>query len=210
MTAERSPFFIRARRSSSAPSTSLTDEIVPNAPFSWADAGDPSRSANPIERTLFPPEKIDPNRITKISGNASVQNSAARSRVKLRMWAIVRSRRAFIGSVPERPTGQVEEDVFERRPADREIGRFGPEGLGRVEDGSDRRGDVAGIEQDLAVLALDRHDRGHRRELCVLEPVHGVEPDRPLLEVARDELVDRALLEDPAVIHDRDPIAQDL
>jgi hypothetical protein len=100
MTAETSPFFIRARRSSGLPSTSLTVSIDPNACRSCADAAEPSRSANPIDRTEFPPEKIEPNRMTKISGNASVQNVAARSRLKLLMLAIVRSSSAFSGRLP--------------------------------------------------------------------------------------------------------------
>src|SRR4051794_33675777 len=117
MTDATSPLFIWATRSASDPSTSFTLSIDPNAALSWADAGDASRSAKPIDRSLLPPEKIEPNRITKINGNARVQNSAARSRVKLLMLATVRSSSACIGSlVPQRPACQVEEDVLECRP----------------------------------------------------------------------------------------------
>ena len=37
-----------------------------------------------------------------------------------------------------------------------------------------------------------------------------IEPDGALLEPLRDELVDRAHLEDVAVVHDREAVAQDL
>ena len=40
--------------------------------------------------------------------------------------------------------------------------------------------------------------------------VDRVEPDRALLEALRDQLVDRAHLEDVAVVHDRQAVAQDL
>src|SRR6266576_4138847 len=93
-------------------------------------------------RSSFPPVKIDPNRMTKISGKASVQNSAARSRVKLLMLAIVRRRRACTGgsrsSVPQRPAGEVQEDVLERRPADAEVRRLHAELLRRGEHAADR------------------------------------------------------------------------
>src|SRR6266550_5228164 len=154
MTAETSPLRMRASRSASVPSTSLTFETEAKAPSSVADAGVPSRSAKPIVRSLFPPEKIDPNRITKISGKASVQNSAARSRVKLLMLATVRSSSACIDRslVPQGPAGQIEEDVLEGRPADGEVRGLGPELVGRLEDRPDRRRDVTGVQEHIAVL----------------------------------------------------------
>ena len=57
---------------------------------------------------------------------------------------------------------------------------------------------------------LDRGDAGERGELLVGQPLDRVEPDGSLVEPAADELVDRARLEDLAVVHDREPVAQDL
>jgi hypothetical protein len=96
ITAATSPFFILARRSDSLPSTSLTFGTAANALSSRADGGEASRSAKPIDRSVLPPEKIEPKRTTKISGKARVQNSAARSRVKLLMFATVRTSDACI------------------------------------------------------------------------------------------------------------------
>ena len=49
-----------------------------------------------------------------------------------------------------------------------------------------------------------------RGEGPVGEGVDPVEAHRPLVEVPVDELPHGARLEDPAVVHDREPVAQDL
>src|SRR5439155_4362827 len=209
MTATTSPFFIEASSSSSVPSTIFRFHSAAKAPFSWPDAGVPSRSANPIDRSLLPPVKIDPNSNTKISGKASVQKRAARSRVKLLMLATVRRSSGRIGrsSVPQRPAGEVEEDVLEGGPPHAEIRGLDAEALGRVEDRPDRPGHVPGIEQRVAVLVLDGGDARHPAEPLLGQAVDRVEPDRPFLEPTAHQLLDRALLEDVAVIHDRDAVA---
>src|SRR5690349_13967665 len=153
---------------------------------------------------------MDPNSTTKISGNASVQNSAARSRVKLLMFATVRSSSAFTSSVPEGPAGQVEEDVLERRAPDAEVGRLEPERLRCREHRTDRPGAVARGGDHLAGRVLAARGAGHRPEAVVRQGRDRLEPDRALLEVVADELLDRPLLEDLAVVHDRDAVAQDL
>ncbi len=78
------------------PSTSVTPSIDSNADFTAADAAEPSRSANPYEVGTGFPVKMSPKTTTKISGNAIVQNSAARSRMKLFKLATVRRKRAFM------------------------------------------------------------------------------------------------------------------
>jgi hypothetical protein len=100
MTGDTSPLRIRASRSASEPSTSLTFGIEPNALLSAVEAGVWSRSTKPIVHARLPPEKIEPKRITKINGKARVQKSAARSRLKLLMLAMVRSSRALNGRSP--------------------------------------------------------------------------------------------------------------
>src|SRR5690349_20664318 len=177
MTEDTSPVRILPRSSSWLPSKSFTERIEPKAPLRVAEAGLPSRSAKPIVRVTLPPEKIEPNRITKISGKASVQKRAARSRLKLLMFATVRSRRAFIRSVPERPAGEVQEDVLERRPPDAQVGRLDAQRLAGVKDGADRGRHVAGVDDHLIALVLHRGRARPRAEPGVAQPLHRVEAD---------------------------------
>src|SRR5215208_5942888 len=157
MTAASWPSRICAVSSVSVPSTSFTFRRPANAARSCCEAAVRSSSPKPIVRSLLPPEKIAPNRKMKIRGKASVQNRAARSRTKLRILATVRLTRAFIRfSVPERSTGQIEEDVLERSAPYREVLRLASERLRRREDGPDRCRDVAAEQRDAAVLALER------------------------------------------------------
>src|SRR4029453_1165378 len=95
MTALTSPLRILSSSSLSVPSTSQTPSIEANAAFTWPEAAVRSRSANPYEGGLGLPEKINPNVTTKINGNAMVQNSAARSRTKLFVLAMVRGGGGF-------------------------------------------------------------------------------------------------------------------
>src|SRR5438034_349031 len=190
MTATTSPFFIEASSSSSVPSTIFRFHSAAKAPFSWPDAGVPSRSANPIDRSLLPPVKIDPNSNTKISGKASVQKRAARSRVKLLMLATVRRSSGRIGrsSVPQGPAGEAEEDVPERPPSG------GIHARGRLVQ-----------EDQLRVV-----DEGERHGQALALPAGQVlGPGRPLLaEVHQaDELVGRAaaeVVEAPEQVQDLD------
>ena len=130
MTASRSPSRMLARALClDRPSVELDqDRRLGEAGRAAAPtAGVPSWSTQPTAKwSVPPPEKIVPNRTTKMTGNASVQNSAARSRTKLWMLATVRAtRRAHRRlSVPQRPAGQLEEHVLERRPADRQVRRL--------------------------------------------------------------------------------------
>ena len=71
--------------------------------------------------------------------------------------------------------------------------------------------DVDRVQQDGIVVVLHRArpragPRGSRRRA----PSIVVEPDGALLEPLRDELVDGPHLEDVAVVHDREAVAQDL
>src|SRR5688500_1251380 len=211
MTAASSPLRIRAVSSSSVPSTSVMFGAWPNAPRSDSEAGDESPSAKPMSRLLSPPEKIAPNRKMKISGNASVQNIAARSRVKLLMLATVsRSSACIASSVPQGPAGKVEEHVLQRRPPNREVRRLMAQRLGRRQDRADRPGHVLRVEQDRAVLPLDGGDAGEPLHRPVVQARDGVEADGQLVEAAAHELADRPRFEDAAVVHDRQPIAEDL
>ena len=70
--------------------------------------------------------------------------------------------------------------------------------------------DVARVEQHLAAVLLDGRDGRQRLELSRRQLRQPVEPDGPLMEALRDQLVDRAHLEDLPVVHDRESIAQDL
>ena len=113
-------------------------------------------------------------------------------------------------SVADGSAGQREEHVLERRATDRQVGRLDAALLRERQEAADRRPDVAGIEQHLAVVVLQADHGRQRGEVLVGKAVDSVEADRSLVEAAADELVDGPQLEDPAVIHDRDPIAQDL
>ena len=84
------------------------------------------------------------------------------------------------------------------------------ETLRRREDGTDRCRHVPGVQEAGATLVLDGGDAGEPSELILAQPLDRVEAYGPLVEPAADELVDRPGLEDPAVIHDRQPVAEDL
>src|SRR6266540_4334395 len=167
MTASRSPRFIRSRRSASLPSARSTFGADAKAARSCADAALRSRSAHPTSRRLAPPPaKIDPNRTTKTSGKARVQKRADRSRTKLRMLAMVSWNRARIRlstSVAQSPAGEIQEDVLQCRPPNRQVVRLLAERLGRVEDRPDRGRHVLAVEQGLTVFVLDRRDPGKPR-----------------------------------------------
>ena len=121
----RSPVDIRSRDSSSVPSVSSTGAFAANA-VAEHGRGPACRPRRPsrVCSSSCPPAKIVPNRITKTTGKKNVQNSAARSRVKLRRLAAVSATRPRISraSVAQRPAGQVEEHVLEARPADHQVG----------------------------------------------------------------------------------------
>ena len=70
-------------------------------------------------------------------------------------------------SVAQRSTGQVEEQVFERRPADAQVARLDAERLGQGQDAADRGRHVLGVQDGLAVVVLDRLDAGQGLELVV-------------------------------------------
>ncbi len=92
MTASRSPARILVRLSSCGPSVSLSSPVAATPDRNPADAVEPSRSTQPTLKVLeLPPEKMDPNRTTNMTGKAMVQNTAVRSRRKLRMLARVRA-----------------------------------------------------------------------------------------------------------------------
>ena len=99
ITASTSPSCIDAMRGSDDPGRSAS---TPRPPRTRSGAGrmraTPSSSTHATSRPAPPlPWKMNPNRKMKISGKASVQNRAARSRTKLRTFAMVRARRARIG-----------------------------------------------------------------------------------------------------------------
>src|SRR5687768_4511152 len=152
-------------------SVTSTPSAAANAVRSWADAGDPSSSAHPTSRPAPPlPWKMNPNRKMKMSGKARVQNRAARSRTKPRMFAMVRADRARIvarPSVAKRSTGQVEEDVFEGRAADAEVARLHATGLAQGEERPDRRRDIGRVQQDVDPIAFHRDDRRQGGEIGV-------------------------------------------
>src|SRR5262245_18207801 len=165
MTALTSPSRILSSSSSWVPSTRDTPSVAANAARICSEAGDPSRSAKPYDAGVGLPEKISPKITTKISGKAIVQNSAARSRMKLLRLARVSCHRAVIGrSVPKRPAGQGQEDVLERRPADGQVAGLGTELVAHGKHRRDRRRDVPRVEDDLAVLTGGRRDPGQRRK----------------------------------------------
>src|SRR6187402_1205085 len=201
MTALTSPFRILSSSSASVPSTSETPSIASNAASISPEAADLSRSAKPYDAGGGSPEKMSPKITTKISGKATVQNSAARSRRKLLRLATVSRRKALIwASVPQRSAGKGEEDVLERGPADGQVARLGVQLLADREDRADRRRNVAAVEDDLAVLPGERGHTGQSGEARVVETVDRVEADRPLVESSVDQLRDRTHLEDLAVV----------
>ena len=82
MTAASLPSFILAMASSFVASTSVTPWSAANPVRSCAAAAEPSSSAQPSVMFDVPlPWKMSPNITMKTIGKASVQKSAARSRV---------------------------------------------------------------------------------------------------------------------------------
>jgi hypothetical protein len=70
-------------------SRSSSSVTWPKPARSCADAGVPSWSTHATLKRVVPPEKMAPNRTTKITGKAIDQNIASRLRVKLLMLAMV-------------------------------------------------------------------------------------------------------------------------
>jgi hypothetical protein len=75
--------------SSSVMTTPLTAAKAPRNVVEPLGPLVPSRSTQPSLIDVLLPWKIRPKRTTKISGKANVQNSAARSRMKLRILAML-------------------------------------------------------------------------------------------------------------------------
>ena len=149
-----------------------------------------------------------------MSGKASVQNSAARSRVKLLMLAIGQDEQGVASVGPPSPAAPGRSGRG-RRPRASPGGRRGSPARRRAP--RSRRGRRRSWPARRACRArtspsscLTERHRRHRRQPLVVEAVDRVEADRALLEPAADELLDRALLEDLAVVHDREPVAEGL
>ena len=103
--------------------------------------------------------------------------------------------------------GELEEDVVERRRAQREIAP-GPTGVEGDGDGSDRRGAVGGADEELVatrVDALDAGDLDHRARAGGITVDAG---DDDVVADAALELVGRALGHEPAVVDDADPVGE--
>ncbi len=156
MMASTSPSSMAARAvSRSGWSTGTRMVVRATASRIWPAAGVPSWSTHAtVYSGVPPPEKIVPKSTMKMTGNAIVQKSAARSRTKLLRLAMVRVHRARIprASVAQRPTGQVEEDVFERRASDLQVLRIHAQRLGGVQHGADGAWHVTRVEDRLAAL----------------------------------------------------------
>ena len=117
-----------------------------------------------------PPWKMRPNSTMKTSGKASVQKSAARSRMKLLMLATVRAMQGVHGRRLSRAA--LDRSGRGRRPrawlaGRRGSGGFDAAGLAAVSSAADRRGDVDRVEQHVVVVVLHRATRRQR-------PQHGV------------------------------------
>src|SRR3954454_8833042 len=85
-------------------------------------------------------------------------------------------------SVAQGSTGQVEEDVFQRGPADREVVRLDATRIGEIEQRADGGPDIARVDKDFALVGLDVDDRRKGLQVGCRDPGDRVEPYRPLLE----------------------------
>src|SRR6266540_5768362 len=95
-----------------------------------------------------------------------------------------RSARTVGPSVAQGPAGQVQEDVFQGGPPDRQVLRLDRHRLADPEEVPDRGRHVARVEQVLAVVVANGCDRGDRGQAIVAESVDAIELDRLLLEPA--------------------------
>src|SRR5262245_1480188 len=142
-------------------------------------------------------------------GNAKTQKMASGSRTNSSSRARVSATRGFLRSlIPKLPPGQRDEHVLERRP----VGREGDEArVGLVQRGEKRRnrlGQVARGQQPAALpLPAVAHPRDGGEEGLVdgrlareLDDVRRVE--------AGDQLRRGSLRDDPAVVDDRDAVAE--
>src|SRR5438093_7036753 len=213
-----SPRSIRDFASSNVPSFSSTGAFASNAARSAAAVAEPSWSTHASWYCAPPPAKIVPNRITKTIGKARVQNRAARSRTKLLRLARLsaRSARMIRGPsgagrlVAQRAAGELEEHVLEARPPDHEVRGLGAGAARQFEERGDRRRDVAGEQDDLVLLVHHPRNGGQRLELLLVRRPCATEMHAAFAEPAPDQLLGRAAVEDAAVVHDREPVAQRL
>ena len=151
----------------------------------------PRRPSRASARALPLPWKMSPNRTMKISGKASVQKSAARSRgVALDVGE--GQRRAGRASVGSRRQSRSARPVRSRKTSS-SVARRTPRFWGSTPWASVRASsapivaaDVARVEQDRVVVVLDRRHGGQAAELGVGEAVDRVEADRALLEALGD------------------------
>ena len=89
MIASTLPVFIWSVAVASSSSVRTTSLIEANEARNAVEPAEASESTQASLIEVLPPWKIRPKRTTKISGKANVQKSAARSRTKLRMLAML-------------------------------------------------------------------------------------------------------------------------
>ena len=148
-----------------------------------------------------------PNSTRNISGKTIAKNTDALSRMNPRTMARLRAREGAAScSCAVLPSGEGEEDVLEGAGLHLDAGQgslLGQRGRARRR----ARGCVSTTPAASSIDLVDAGDRAGppRRVSCPAPTVIRVGASRP-----RTRLAGRVELEDPAVVHDRDPVAQRL
>ena len=193
MTPELSLFFIAWRAGSRAESTSLTFGAAANAERSWADAGEASWSTQATVMRVVAAGEDRPEQ------DDEDEREGERPEQRLAVAQVAPDVGDGQGpkrlhrtppSVPQRPAGQLEEDVLEGGLADAEVARLDAHaprsGRAARRSSPGRRACRANV---VSVVVLDR---GHRRPAAASSPSSSsgerVEADRPLVEASVDEL----------------------